>query len=81
MSAWAFNPGEFHRRLCQAWYHSGLTMLETAKRVKRSRKSIERYMSGESMPDARTLAELCAVFKVSADWMLYGEGGRPEWWT
>lgn len=75
-----FNRAEFHRRLTQAWYHSGLSIQETADAIDYSRKSIERYMEGSSLPGVQALAGLCRVFGVTADWMLYGEGRKPEWW-
>lgn len=49
-----------------------------AKRVGISRSMISRYESGESTPDASTLAALCLLYKVSADRVLFATNeNRP----
>ena len=36
------------------------------------KKSIYKYINGETMPNSVILARLCKVLNVSADWILFG---------
>ncbi|MBS6831204.1 MAG: helix-turn-helix transcriptional regulator [Desulfovibrio sp.] len=40
-----------------------------------SRGSLSAYERDESQPAAEVLKEICTKYKVSADWLLFGEGG------
>ena len=63
----------FSERLRQAIYDSGMTCIEISRRIERERKSIYGYMRGDVQPDAYTMARLCTVLNVSADYLLFGK--------
>lgn len=63
----------FDERLSQAVKDSGMTCIEISKHIERERKSIHLYMRGEVQPDICTLAKLCEVLNVSADYLLFGK--------
>ena len=63
----------FTKRLREAWTTSGLTQGEIAWRIGTERKTFCKYINTRSMPDALRLAHLCAVFNVSADYLLFGK--------
>lgn len=63
----------FSDRLARAIYDSGLTCTEIANRVGCERKSIYAYRDNESNPDVFTVASLCCVLGVSADYLLFGK--------
>ena len=64
----------FTERLRESWTASGLTQGEIAQRIGTERKAFCSYINARSMPDALRLARLCAVFNVSADYLLFGRG-------
>lgn len=64
----------FTERLREAWTTSGLTQGEAARRIGTERKTFCSYINARSMPDALRFAHLCAVFNVSADYLLFGKG-------
>lgn len=64
----------FTERLRESWTASGLTQGEIAQRIGTERKAFCSYINAKSMPDALRLARLCAVFNVSADYLLFGGG-------
>lgn len=63
----------FSERLKEKKDESGLTCNEISKRIGRERKSIYGYMRGDVQPDTYTLAKLCVVLNVSADYLLFGK--------
>ena len=63
----------FSDRLERAIYASGLTCNEIAERVGCNRKAIYSYRDNESNPDVFTVAKLCCVLGVSADYLLFGK--------
>lgn len=70
----------FTHRLNQALYHSGLSQSEFAERMELRRETVTRYLNGQHVPDALTLAEIGNVLDVSTDWLLYGDvRGTPAW--
>lgn len=63
----------FSERLRQAIFDSGMNCVEISKHIDRERKSIYGYMRGDVQPDAYTIAKLCVVLNVSADYLLFGK--------
>lgn len=68
----------FPERLRESWTASGLTQGEIAQRIGTKRKAFCSYINARSMPDALRLACLCAVFNVSADYLLFGRGSDAD---
>lgn len=68
----------FTERLRESWTASGLTQGEIAQRIGTERKAFCSYINARSMPDALRLARLCAVFNVSADYLLFGRGADAD---
>lgn len=68
----------FTERLRESWTASGLTQGEIAQRIGTERKAFCSYINARSMPDALRLARLCAVFNVSADYLLLGRGADAD---
>ena len=58
----------FHDRLNQAVEESGLSQAEIARRTGLHRHTV--LATESAMPNSGTLAKLCAVLHVSADWLL-----------
>ena len=61
----------FSERLRQAIFDSGMNCVEISRNIDRERKSIYGYMHGDVQPDAYTIAKLCVVLNVSADYLLF----------
>ena len=70
----------FPERLREAMELSGMNSVELGKQVKRDRKAIYMYRNGDVSPDVLTVARMCAVLHVSADWLLFGTTW-PTWET
>ena len=68
----------FPERLVEAMELSGINSVELGKQVKRDRKAIYMYRNGDVSPDVLTVARMCAVLHVSADWLLFGTTW-PTW--
>ena len=47
-----------------------------AKAIGLNRKSIYRWLNGESAPNIVYFMRLCDIFHVSADWLIYGRGNK-----
>lgn len=62
----------FTARLRDAWEESELSQGQVAAVCGVNRKAICAYVNGVSVPDATTLGKMCKLFKVSADWLLFG---------
>lgn len=65
--------GPFHERLRCLWLASGLTQKQVAERTGAERKSVSKWISGEFNPSLPYFMRLCRLFRVSADWLLFGE--------
>lgn len=63
----------FPERLADAAKASGMTAAQIGAVIGRDRKAIYHYTHGVCSPDAVVLAKMCKLFKVSADWLLFGE--------
>lgn len=68
----------FPERLREAMELSGMNCVELGKRIQRDRKAIYMYRNGDVAPDAVTVAKMCAVLHISADWLLFGTSW-PSW--
>ena len=67
-----FTAAVFCSRLKSARIKAKLSQTELANRIGRPQTRISSYETGRTMPDAQTLADICRVIGVSADWLLFG---------
>lgn len=63
----------FAWRLYHEWVRSGLTQKEAAGRIGYERKTFRLWIYGDTVPNVLALAKLCRLFKVSADYLLFGK--------
>lgn len=63
---------QIRARLIASIRESGLTQTEIAKRIGIRQATVSEYFHGKSMPALDTLANLCAVLDISADYLLGG---------
>ena len=63
----------FQERLTQAVFNSGLSLSEIERRSGVSHSSLSAYMTRDYSPTAFSLASLCRVLNVSADYLLFGK--------
>ena len=70
----------FPERLVEAMDLAGVNSTELGRKVKRDRKAIYMYRNGDVSPDVLTVARICAVLHISADWLLFGTTW-PTWET
>ena len=66
-------PEGFGERLREAIYKSGYSTNELERLSGVNHSNISQYTSEEMAPSAWTLASLCKVLKVSADYLLFGK--------
>lgn len=66
-------PAGFPDRLIDAMNRKGMSCAQLARRVYCDRKSIYAYIHGDTSPSATTLARMCHVLGVTADWLLFGK--------
>ena len=64
---------DFPDRFQEAVTASGLTDKEIGQRCGKNRKTILAYRHGDSTPDCLTLAKLCFILGVSAEFLLFGK--------
>lgn len=55
-----------------------LTQADLARTLKTKQQQISRYETGERELRETQIAELCKVYKISADWLL-GIEGEEKW--
>ena len=67
-------PEGFQERLKKAVYDSGLSLNEIERRSGVAHSSLSSYMTKDYSPTVFSLARLCIVLKVSADYLLFGKG-------
>lgn len=65
-------PIGFPERLVSAIDDAGVTTRQLCECTRKERKTIYAYKNGDSSPDAVTLARMCCLLQVSADWLLFG---------
>lgn len=66
-------PEGFGERLREAIYKSGYNTSQLEQLCNVNHTSISRYMTEDMAPSAWTLASLCKVLNVSADYLLFGK--------
>lgn len=57
-------------RIIEVIKNSGLTQVEISRRLNIKHQNISQYLKGESLPSLDTLANLCQILDVSADYIL-----------
>ncbi len=57
-------------RVIEVIKNSGLTQVELSRRLNIKHQNISKYLKGESLPSLDTLANLCQILDVSADYIL-----------
>ena len=60
------------KRIAACRKQAGLSQEKLAERMGVSRQTISRWETGEARPDLETFEQLCGVFSVSADALLFG---------
>lgn len=63
---------ELNERIAAVRKAAGLTQEQLGELVGVSRQAVSKWESGQAMPDALTIAELCRKLHVSADYLLLG---------
>lgn len=56
----------------------GLSQEQLAERLGVSRQAVSKWETGEAVPELGKLAQLAAVFGVTADWLLSDEEAMPQ---
>lgn len=67
---------ELHERIAVVRKAMGLTQEQLGELVGVSRQAVSKWESGQTIPDALTVAKLCQALNVSADYVLLGK--EPE---
>ncbi len=67
------SPEGFTDRLLLAIGKKDIYITELARLIGMHRSTIYSWMTGVSSPDAASLAAICRVLDVSADWLIFGE--------
>ena len=62
----------FPERLTETIEAQGITTRQLCECTGKERKTIYAYKYGDTAPDALTLARMCCLLRVSADWLLFG---------
>ena len=63
---------DLNERIASVRKAAGLTQEQLGELVGVSRQAVSKWESGQAMPDALTIAELCRKLHVSADYLLLG---------
>jgi len=74
------NSCPFPQRLSQALKVRKLKQSELASKLEVKPQTVNNWLSGQSLPEARTLVEVAKILEVSLDWLLGLEGpsGQAE---
>lgn len=67
---------DFNARLSELLEEKGISGYRLAKEIRISTATISNYLNGKSKPNRLILRELSSYFRVSAQWLLTGEGER-----
>lgn len=68
-----YSPEGLAQRLKILCLKSGLTQTQIGAHVGTNRTTIYRWTEGTRTPDITSLARLCKLFGVSADYLLFGK--------
>lgn len=63
---------ELHERIAAVRRAAGLTQEQLGEQLGVTRQAVSKWESGQTVPDAHTVARLCQVLHVSADYVLLG---------
>lgn len=72
MDSTVLKKSEFCERLKQARMSVKMSQAELSKKIDRPQGRISSYETGKTTPDAETLAAICKVTGVDANWLLFG---------
>lgn len=68
------NLGSIGARLQYARYQAKLTTKMAGEKLCVARNTVETWERNENIPSGFNLLSICEVYKVSADWLLFGTG-------
>ena len=63
----------FSERLNETIINSGISMRDLAKRLVTDHSTVRSWMVMRAQPNIRSLAKLCLILDVSADYLIYGK--------
>jgi transcriptional regulator with XRE-family HTH domain len=63
----------FSERLNETILKSGISMRDLAKRLGTDHSTVRSWMVMRAQPNIRSLAKLCLILDVSADYLIYGK--------
>lgn len=69
---------KFKHRLREALLRNFLSQEGFAEEMGTYQCAVSRWLNGKDIPKANTLAKMCKVLHVSADWLLGLDGGKDE---
>lgn len=69
-----FNPEDFGHRLKWAMREKNKTTEGLSRVIFSSKASVCNWANAKTMPNAESLALICAALDVSADYLLFGKG-------
>ena len=67
-----------NERIAQARKKAGLTQEQLGEALGVSRQAVSKWESGQANPDVTYIMEMCRIFDVSADWILFGTEHKPS---
>lgn len=63
----------FSERLNETILKSGISMRDLTKRLGTDHSTVRSWMVMRAQPNIRSLAKLCLILDVSADYLIYGK--------
>ena len=63
----------FSERLNETILKSGISMRDLAERLGTDHSTVRSWMVMRAQPNIRSLAKLCLILDVSADYLIYGK--------
>lgn len=71
---------ELYERIAAVRKAAGLTQEQLGQRLGVTRQAVSKWESGQTLPDAATIAHLCDSLQVSADYILLGRESNGAPW-
>lgn len=62
------------KRIKKVIVHHGTTMTSFAKELNISQSMVSKICGDKAVPSDRTISDICRIFNVRKDWLLYGTG-------